>query len=225
MAGTGTRSDLSGILNFCVATAELAWHRLVVSGSIGRRGEPITSRRCRFNHTEQFRLPHQENKTCGWSQSAIPRSRHDPCPPEAPVCVMRCMKPSIPQILLILLTLSAALPSSAGNDLLIADAKIYDQSGRYQGRTDSNGRRYDSMGRYEGRIEDSGRIYDEKGRYQGRIEERSGDQRHYDAMGRYIGRQDDDGRRYDAQGRYQGRIDSNGREYDAQGRYTGRIHK
>jgi hypothetical protein len=127
-----------------------------------------------------------------------------------------------------LLLFVMAMPFTAfGGDtsFLIADARIYDNSGRYQGRTDQHGRRYDSMGRYEGRIEESGRVYDATGRYQGRIDDGNGSDRHYDAMGRYAGRQDDNGRRYDAQGRYQGRIESNGRQYDAQGRYIGRIDK
>jgi hypothetical protein len=78
------------------------------------------------------------------------------------------------------------------------DVHLYDQTGRYQGRSDRSGHIYDSKGRYEGRSDESQgtqRLYDAQGRYHGKIEY-SG--RSYDAQGRYLGRQDLDGRMYDS---------------------------
>lgn len=45
--------------------------------------------------------------------------------------------------------------------------RVYDSSGRYQGRMDENGRMYDRSGRYLGRKSEDGRYYDRSGRYQG----------------------------------------------------------
>jgi YD repeat-containing protein len=55
------------------------------------------------------------------------------------------------------------------------DAKYYDASGRYQGRTTSDGRgqakTYDKTGRYQGKAVRQGntvKLYDKSGRYIGR---------------------------------------------------------
>lgn len=100
--------------------------------------------------------------------------------------------------------------------------RVYDSSGRYQGKLEDSGKLYDSSGRLEGRIDANGRIYDAQGRYQGRIDhsQRDSGRKHYDSQGRFLGREDASGRLYDAQGRYQGRIDSKGRRYDSQGRFV-----
>ena len=45
--------------------------------------------------------------------------------------------------------------------------RVYDSSGRYQGRQDENGRFYDRSGRYQGREDENGKRYDRSGRYQG----------------------------------------------------------
>lgn len=47
--------------------------------------------------------------------------------------------------------------------------RIYDETGKYQGRIQDNGRIYDETGEYQGRIERR-RLYDETGEYRGRIE-------------------------------------------------------
>ena len=45
-----------------------------------------------------------------------------------------------------------------------AEQRHYDDSGRYLGRTDDDGRAYDSSGRYTGRTDADGRQYDASGR-------------------------------------------------------------
>lgn len=47
--------------------------------------------------------------------------------------------------------------------------RFYDETGKYQGRVQDNGRIYDEQGRYQGRIERN-RLYDEAGEYRGRIQ-------------------------------------------------------
>lgn len=103
--------------------------------------------------------------------------------------------------------------------------RLYDQTGRYQGRSDKSGRVYDSAGRLEGRrdaSQEAQRLYDAQGKFLGRTDP-SG--RSYDAQGRFIGRLDADGRMYDAQGKYRGRTDGDGRRYDAQGRLVEQIRE
>lgn len=56
----------------------------------------------------------------------------------------------MPRALLLLCLLLAGLPVQA-------EQRHYDDSGRYLGRTDDDGRAYDSSGRYTGRTDADGR--------------------------------------------------------------------
>lgn len=53
----------------------------------------------------------------------------------------------MPRALFLLCLLLAGLPVQA-------EQRHYDDSGRYQGRTDPDGRHYDASGRYDGRSDD-----------------------------------------------------------------------
>lgn len=77
--------------------------------------------------------------------------------------------------------LAATLPvlAASHNDAPPRDAKLYDRSGRYQGRVTSDGhgqaRSYDKSGRYQGKAVRQGKsikLYDKSGRYVGRVEAR-----------------------------------------------------
>jgi len=47
--------------------------------------------------------------------------------------------------------------------------RLYDETGKYRGQVQDNGRIYTERGQYQGRIEKD-RLYDDKGSYSGRIE-------------------------------------------------------
>ena len=51
------------------------------------------------------------------------------------------------------------------------DDALDDDSGRYVGRQDQDGRHYDESGRYRGRTDADGRHYDASGRYDGRSDD------------------------------------------------------
>ena len=118
-----------------------------------------------------------------------------------------------------------------------ADTKTerhYDSSGKYLGKSVSNGkgtiRHYDRSGRSAGRentVKQSSRKYDASGRYQGRSTLSNSTQRNYDRGGRYTGRSTSNGstvRHYDSSGRYTGksvRLGNSVRHYDRSGRYQG----
>jgi sporulation protein YlmC with PRC-barrel domain len=56
--------------------------------------------------------------------------------------------------------------------MIVAPARaerLYDETGKYQGRVQDNGRIYDETGKYQGRIE-SNRLYSDEGEYRGRIQ-------------------------------------------------------
>jgi len=81
-------------------------------------------------------------------------------------------------ILAVLVLTTAPLAALAGetSDTQSRDVKYYDASGRYQGRTTSDGRgqakSYDKSGHYQGKAVRQGhsiKIYDKSGRYQGRV--------------------------------------------------------
>ncbi len=118
-----------------------------------------------------------------------------------------------------------------------ADTKTerhYDSSGKYAGKSVSNGkgtiRHYDRSGRSTGRettAKQSSRQYDASGRYQGRSTLSNSTQRNYDRSGRYTGRSTSNGstvRHYDSSGRYKGKSVRSGnsiRHYDRSGRFQG----
>ncbi len=85
-----------------------------------------------------------------------------------------CLLPVLLVMLLVALLAGWALAGTGQSQP--RDAKYYDASGRYQGRTTNDGhgqtKTYDRSGRYQGRTVRQGRtikIYDRSGRYQGRV--------------------------------------------------------
>jgi hypothetical protein len=61
------------------------------------------------------------------------------------------------------LLVGLALSGSAG-----AGDRLYDESGKYKGQLQENGRIYNARGQYQGKVE-NGRLYDKKGSYKGQI--------------------------------------------------------
>ncbi len=81
------------------------------------------------------------------------------------------------RVLAMILAVLAAATAYAGSDKT-ATSRIYDEKGRYQGKTvqrDGNARIYDAKGVYQGRIvrKENGDavMYDAKGTFQGRIKQ------------------------------------------------------
>jgi YD repeat-containing protein len=77
---------------------------------------------------------------------------------------------------LILVAAPLSVLAASSNELQPQDAKLYDASGRYQGRVTSSGqgqtKAYDKSGHYQGKTVRQGKsikVYDKSGRYQGRI--------------------------------------------------------
>jgi len=91
------------------------------------------------------------------------------------MCTLRC---NLVVILIALALAATALPALAAETDAVQprDAKLYDASGRYQGRVTADGRgqakTYDKSGRYQGMAVRQGKtikVYDKSGRYQGRV--------------------------------------------------------
>lgn len=90
------------------------------------------------------------------------------------------LRPSFAAMLILTVLLLATAPLSSlaasAEETAPKDAKLYDASGRYQGRVASDGqgqaKTYDKSGRYHGKTVRQGKtvkIYDASGRYQGRV--------------------------------------------------------
>ena len=71
----------------------------------------------------------------------------------------------------ILLSATANCCDTTDNHRQLAE-KRYDAAGKYQGKTDSNGKSYDRQGRYLGKINADGKRYDRQGKYIGKVKKR-----------------------------------------------------
>ena len=87
----------------------------------------------------------------------------------------------LPVLLAVLILATAVLPALAADTDAVQprDAKLYDASGRYQGRVTADGRgqakTYDKSGRYQGMAVRQGKsvkLYDKSGHYIGRVNTR-----------------------------------------------------
>ena len=66
----------------------------------------------------------------------------------------------------------------------ISAQSIYDRTGSFQGKINSDGRIYDRTGSFQGNVNSDGRIYDRTGSFQGNV---NSDGRIYDRTGSYKG--------------------------------------